>query len=156
MKIMKKNFLWMTIVMIAIMCASCSNNDDEFVNLAQKVAGVYKGDVSATFKYSSTPLTYTDESLTVTSNEDGTANLVFESGEWGTYEIKNMQISEANDVYSFSGSGAVSIGMEEDSKKSYDFTVTGTLNTSKVMNITFSIPTVMGGVTLTFISSEGK
>jgi len=56
MKIMKKNFLWMTIAMIAVMCVSCSNNDDEFVNLAQKVAGVYKGDVSATFKYSPAPL----------------------------------------------------------------------------------------------------
>jgi len=55
-KIMKKNFLWMTIAMIAVMCVSCSNNDDEFVNLAQKVAGVYKGDVSATFKYSPAPL----------------------------------------------------------------------------------------------------
>ena len=153
---MKKNFLLMAITMIAIMCASCSNNDDEFVNLAQKVAGDYKGDVSATFKYSPTPLTYADEKITVTSNEDGTANLVLESGEWGTYEIKNMQVAEASDVYSFSGSGKVSIGMAEDSKKSYDFTLAGTLNSSKVMNITFSVPAVMGGVTLTFISSAAK
>lgn len=150
---MKNSLLWMVIAMIAITFTSCSNDNEESVNLAEQVAGQYKGFAYASFTYSSTPLTYTDENVTITSNNDGTVNLTFESGAWGTYSINNATAKLENGSYTFTGNGSVSITSHAGSS-SYDFTSEVTLTSEKILIIDISLPSVMGGTTIKFTSGD--
>ena len=95
---------------------------------------------------------YTDgESVTLTANGDGTVKVVFESASWGTYAVESASATKEGDEYIFTGSGTVSMGMG-DATSDYDFTVSGKTNTAKDdYSITFNVPAVMGGLTVTLL-----
>ena len=95
---------------------------------------------------------YTDgESVTLTANGDGTVKVVFASASWGTYSVESATATREGDEYIFTGSGTVSLGMGG-ATSDYDFTVSGKTNTAKDdYSITFTVPAVMGGLTVTLL-----
>lgn len=89
--------------------------------------------------------------MTLTANGDGTVKVVFESASWGTYAVESASATKEGDEYIFTGSGTVSMGMG-DATSDYDFTVSGKTNTAKDdYSITFNVPAVMGGLTVTLL-----
>lgn len=114
------------------------------------LAGTYKGYTNACCDHFQN--TYTaDESLKITANGDGTLAVVFESASWGTFTVAKATIAKNDDEYIFTGSGSVVMGMGEPATN-YDFTMTGTTNAAKDnYSITFDIPAVMGGLTVTLL-----
>lgn len=121
--------------------------------VAQLLAGSYSGWSNGKSNYFSGYLG-TDETVKITANEDGTVNLAYTSGTWGSTTIENLTATEADGGYSISGSGKFSMGMNG-SAKEYDCNVTGTFSTDKATyTIEFSLPGVMGGLTITFQNGE--
>lgn len=114
------------------------------------LAGTYEGYTDADCGYFQN--SYTDgESVTLTANGDGTVKVVFESASWGTYAVESASATKEGDEYIFTGSGTVSMGMG-DATSDYDFTVSGKTNTAKDdYSITFNVPAVMGGLTVTLL-----
>lgn len=139
---------------LAIGFQSCSSDDDEETPASQSVAGSYSGYSSASFKYSSTPMCANGESVTITSNTDGTANVTFTSGTWGTTTISNASVALSGSNYSLTGSGSTSITGHGGSASTYDCTLAGTISSDKkTYNLAFTMG-FMGGTTVTFINGE--
>lgn len=114
------------------------------------LAGTYKGYVDADCAYFQDRYT-NDESLKMTANGDGTLAIFFQSDSWGTFNVANATISKSEEGYKFTGEGTVSMGMEGN-VKDYAFTMTGTSNAKKdSYSITFSIPAVMGGLSIALL-----
>lgn len=115
------------------------------------VAGTYQGYSDADCAYFQDRYT-NDESLKISANEDGTLTIVFESESWGTFNVNSAIVSKNADGYIVTGSGNVAMGMGG-SVSNYDFTMTGTINTAKDnYSISFNVPAVMGGLTVTLLS----
>lgn len=114
------------------------------------LAGTYKGYTDADCAYFQNR--YTDnESLKVTANEDGTAGITYESATWGLFQVEKATLTGSDGEYTLSGSGKVEMGMGG-STQQYDFTLTGTCNAAKdAYSFTFSLPAVMGGLTITLL-----
>lgn len=136
-------------LLAAIFCmVACS--EEENAPVLPDMTGDYAGYTVASCAYFQNR--YTDgESVKLTSNEDGTVAVGFESASWGNFYVTSATVLQENGEYTFSGSGSVTMGMGE-SISNYDFTVTGTTNAAKdSYSITFSVPSVMGGLTITLL-----
>lgn len=117
------------------------------------MAGTYKGYTDADCAYFKDRYT-DDESVKLTGNDDGTLSVAFESAAWGSFSVASATVAKDGEAYTIAGSGSVSMGMG-DSKSDHDFTVTGTLDAAKsTYAITFSIPSVMGGLTITLLPGK--
>ena len=114
------------------------------------LAGTYNGYTDADCSYFQDRYT-DDESVTVTANGDGTLKVIFESASWGTFTVDSATATKEGEEYLFTGSGSVAMGMSG-STADYDFTVSGRTNTAKDdYAITFTVPAVMGGLTVTLL-----
>lgn len=114
------------------------------------LAGTYKGYTDADCAYFQDRYT-NDESLKISANDNGTLAIVFESASWGTFNVASAAVSKNVNDYTITGSGSVAMGMGE-SVSNYDFTMTGTINSTKDnYSISFNVPTVMGGLTVTLL-----
>jgi hypothetical protein len=94
-----------------------------------------------------------DETVVITENTDGTATVSFTSATWGTFTITDTQASISGNVCSLSGSGQTQMGMGG-STSAYDCTFTAEIKSQTDARMEFSIPAVMGGMTLTFQTGE--
>ncbi len=129
---MKKIFFSMALLAISAGFTACSDDDDEeVVAEVASLAGTYTGysDVSCAYftEY------YTDDESVVIS-EDNT--ITYTSSTWGTCTIDIVV-----DGNSFTGEGSFTMKGNE-----YDATVEGTITSTSDFEITFSVPSVMGGV----------
>lgn len=133
---------------VALCTMACSEKDDP--ETAADLAGTYVGYTNASCAYFKDR--YTDnETVKVTANEDGTLKVVFESASWGTFNVDKAKFSKEGKTFKFTGSGKVSMGMGKTTKE-YDFTMTGTTDAEKkAYAIAYSIPAVMGGLTVTLL-----
>ena len=114
------------------------------------LAGSYKGYTDADCRYFQDRYT-NDESVILTANDDGTVKVVFESASWGTFTVTSATITQEGGVYAFSGEGSVAMGMGG-STSNYDFTLSGSTNAAKdTFSIAFTVPAVMGGLTITLL-----
>lgn len=117
------------------------------------MAGTYKGYSDADCAYFQNRYT-DDESLTMKANGDGTLSMEFESASWGRFSIASVSVLQEGEIYSFAGNGSVSMGMGE-SVSEYGFSMTGSSNGAKdSYSITFSIPSVMGGLSITLLPGK--
>lgn len=136
------------LVSITAICFACS--DDENLPTVADIVGNYSGYTLASCAYFSNTCT-ANETISVTENNDGTAKVIFESDSWGDFSISNAQMNKNGGVYTLSGSGQTQMGMGE-SVSNYDFTMTGTINSTKDnYSISFNVPAVMGGLTVTLL-----
>ena len=151
---MKTKFFFTAAIAAAVIasvssCEKTTTTDPDVVP-AQEVAGSYTGTSVVTFVYSSTPMVYSDQTFTLSYASDNTVDITYSSDTWGEFTVTGATVSGSN-PYTVSGSGTVSMGMSSDSTSEYDFTITGTVNTTTgVAEFTISVPSVMGGLTLEF------
>lgn len=115
-------------------------------------AGSYKGYTLASCNYFQNMIS-ADETVVITKNTDGSASVSFTSATWGTFTITDAQASISGDVCSLSGSGQTQMGMGG-STSAYDCTFTAEIKSQTDARMEFSIPAVMGGMTLTFQTGE--
>lgn len=115
-------------------------------------AGSYKGYTLASCNYFQNMIS-ADETVVLTKNTDGTASVSFTSATWGTFTITDAQASISGNVCSLSGSGQTQMGMGG-STSAYDCTFTAEIKSQTDARMEFSIPAVMGGITLTFQTGD--
>lgn len=115
-------------------------------------AGNYKGYTLASCNYFQNMIS-PDETVVLTKNTDGTASVSFTSATWGTFTITDAQASISGNVCSLSGSGQTQMGMGG-STSAYDCTFTAEIKSQTDARMEFSIPAVMGGMTLTFQTGD--
>lgn len=115
-------------------------------------AGNYKGYTLASCNYFQNMIS-PDETVVITKNTDGSASVSFTSATWGTFTITDAQASISGNVCSLSGSGQTQMGMGG-STSAYDCTFTAEIKSQTDARMEFSIPAVMGGMTLTFQTGE--
>lgn len=115
-------------------------------------AGSYKGYTLASCNYFQNMIS-PDETVVITKNTDGSATVSFTSATWGTFTITDAQASISGNVCSLSGSGQTQMGMGG-STSAYDCTFTAEIKSQTDARMEFSIPAVMGGLTLTFQTGD--
>ena len=130
---------------------SCSDNDDDDTNLAKEIAGIYNGYSIGECNMFSDYLLGDKSSATITANEDGTINLAYKSGS-GDFTLNNLKLS----AKSFSGLGEVAMSMGSGTGSSYDYTLEGSVNESKVLTLKadVDIPAPMGKMEIVFVQGE--
>ena len=115
-------------------------------------AGSYKGYTLASCNYFQNMIS-ADETVVITKNTDGSASVSFTSATWGTFTITDAQASISGNVCSLSGSGQTQMGMGG-STSTYKCTFTAEIKSQTDARMEFSIPAVMGGMTLTFQTGD--
>lgn len=115
-------------------------------------AGNYDGYTLASCNYFQNMIS-ADETVVITKNTDGSASVSFTSATWGEFTITDVQASVSGNVCSLSGSGQTQMGMGG-STSAYDCTFTAEIRSQDDARMEFSIPAVMGGMTLTFQTGE--
>lgn len=118
-------------------------------------AGDYDGYTLTSTAYFQSMLS-ADEEVEIAANEDGTATIEFESDMWGKVVIPAANVERNGNDLTISGNGKVTMpGMNGAAAKEYDCTVAGTINSAKDnAELTFTVPSVMGGTTIKFILGQ--
>jgi len=121
---------------------------------ADFVSKTYVGSVSASFKYSETPMTNDNDTVVVSSNNDHTVNVSYKGQTWGKGVFENIPVITTKDDYRLEGDGKISMGMNAVTVKDYNATLKATLNRSSNGEDTFvfTLASVMGGTVITFIA----
>lgn len=142
-------------VLFMVSCDKDDPTEPENVNFAKEIEGKYDGYTSGAFQYSPTPLITSDESVSITANENGAASIVCTSKTWGDFKFENVKVTPESNGYKIEGAGKTVMGMSADEEKEYDCTVAGTISKDKKdVSILFEVPAVMGGVKITFLPGE--
>lgn len=143
-----KSVLMMLSAAVFMMACDKDENGSKTVDFA----GSYNGYTLASCNYFQNMIS-ADETVVLTKNTDGTATVSFTSATWGTFTITDAQASISGNVCSLSGSGQTQMGMGG-STSAYDCTFTAEIKSQTDARMEFSIPAVMGGMTLTFQTGE--
>ena len=137
-------------VSAAILLMACDK--DENGSKTVDFAGSYNGYTLASCDYFQNRIS-PDETVVITKNTDGSASVSFTSATWGTFTITDAQASISGNVCSLSGSGQTQMGMGG-STSTYKCTFTAEIKSQTDARMEFSIPAVMGGMTLTFQTGD--
>ena len=140
----------LTMAVVVLCSAACS--DEKELPAVADIAGSYEGYTLAGCAYFQNTCV-TDETVTVTGNADGTANVTFTSGSWGEFSIPNAQMSESGGTYTLMGSGQTKMGMGGN-VSSYDCTYTAVIESREKAQVQFKVSGVMGGLTIDFTTGE--
>ena len=143
-----KSVLMMLSAAVFMMACDKDENGSKTVDFA----GSYNGYTLASCNYFQNMIS-ADETVVITENTDGTASVSFTSATWGTFTITDAQASVSGDVCSLSGNGQTQMGMSG-STSAYDCTFTAEIKSQTDARMEFSIPAVMGGMTLTFQTGD--
>lgn len=143
-----KSVLMMLSAAVFMMACDKDENGSKTVDFA----GSYNGYTLANCNYFQNMIS-ADETVVITENTDGTATVSFTSATWGEFTITDAQASVSGDVCSLSGSGQTQMGMGG-STSAYDCTFTAEIKSQTDARMEFSIPAVMGGMTLTFQTGD--
>lgn len=143
-----KSVLMMLSAAVFMMACDKDENGSKTVDFA----GSYNGYTLASCNYFQNMIS-PDETVVITKNTDGSASVSFTSATWGTFTITDAQASISGNVCSLSGSGQTQMGMGG-STSAYDCTFTAEIKSQTDARMEFSIPAVMGGMTLTFQTGE--
>lgn len=143
-----KSVLMMLSAAVFMMACDKDENGSKTVDFA----GSYNGYTLASCNYFQNMIS-PDETVVITKNTDGTATVSFTSATWGEFTITDAQASVSGDVCSLSGNGQTQMGMGG-STSAYDCTFTAEIKSQTDARMEFSIPAVMGGMTLTFQTGD--
>lgn len=143
-----KSVLMMLSAAVFMMACDKDENGSKTVDFA----GNYDGYTLASCNYFQNMIS-ADETVVITENTDGTATVSFTSATWGEFTITDAQASVSGDVCSLSGNGQTQMGMGG-STSVYDCTFTAEIKSQTDARMEFSIPAVMGGMTLTFQTGD--
>lgn len=143
-----KSVLMMLSAAVFMMACDKDENGSKTVDFA----GRYNGYTLASCNYFQNMIS-ADETVVLTKNTDGTASVSFTSATWGEFTVTDAQASVSGDLCTLSGSGQTQMGMGG-STSAYDCTFTAEIKSQTDARMEFSIPAVMGGMTLTFQTGE--
>lgn len=143
-----KSVLMMLSVAVFMMACDKDENGSKTVDFA----GRYNGYTLASCNYFQNMIS-ADETVVLTKNTDGTASVSFTSATWGEFTITDAQATVNGDLCTLSGSGQTQMGMGG-STSAYDCTFTAEIKSQTDARMEFSIPAVMGGMTLTFQTGD--
>lgn len=143
-----KSVLMMLSAAVFMMACDKDENGSKTIDFA----GNYDGYTLASCNYFQNMIS-PDETVVITKNTDGSASVSFTSATWGTFTITDAQASISGNVCSLSGSGQTQMGMGG-STSAYDCTFTAEIKSQTDARMEFSIPAVMGGMTLTFQTGD--
>ncbi|WP_295879609.1 calycin-like domain-containing protein [uncultured Alistipes sp.] len=143
-----KSVLMMLSAAVFMMACDKDENGSKTVDFA----GRYNGYTLASCNYFQNMIS-ADETVVITENTDGTASVSFTSATWGEFTITDAQASVSGDLCTLSGSGQTQMGMNGNTS-TYDCTFTAEIRSQDDVRMEFSIPAVMGGMTLTFQTGD--
>lgn len=143
-----KSVLMMLSAAVFMMACDKDENGSKTIDFA----GSYNGYTLANCNYFQNMIS-ADETVVITENTDGTATVSFTSATWGEFTITDAQASVSGDICSLSGSGQTQMGMNGNTS-TYDCTFTAEIKSQTDARMEFSIPAVMGGMTLTFQTGD--
>lgn len=144
----------------ALCLSACSSDDDnnnepvapEATNYASVVKGTYEGYTVASTQYFS-DMVAASQTVKVTDLGNSEARIDFVSDTWGTILIEKAQVSKNGNTYLIEGDGTATMGMSGRPAQEYACGFSGTV-TDGVAAYTFSLPAVMGGLTIDFKSGN--
>ena len=139
-------------MMLSVAALMMGCDKDENGSKTVDFAGSYNGYTLANCNYFQNRIS-PDETVVITKNTDGSASVSFTSAMWGTFTITDAQASISGNVCSLSGSGQTQMGMGG-STSTYKCTFTAEIKSQTDARMEFSIPAVMGGMTLTFQTGD--
>lgn len=117
--------------------------------------GTYQGYTKAVFSYMPNGQYATDQTVTVTANEDETFKITYTSSSFGTFTISNATIKVKEGTYIIEGKGTTLMGMMGKEPTEYQCTLAGSIDAAKdAPSFVFTIPAVMGGMTITFAEGD--
>lgn len=155
MKLLQKLSSLLLASLMLFAATSCSNNDDPSSEELTTLSGDYKGWSSSSFIYTQTPIVTPDQTVNISVTADGKATITYNSDTWGKTTITDASVVLQNGTYTISGQGTSSMAMGNQDPKDYECTLTGTISQDKkTVNLTFTLPAVMGGTTITFTLGE--
>lgn len=143
-----KSVLMMLSAAVFMMACDKDENGSKTVDFA----GRYNGYTLASCNYFQNMIS-ADETVVLTKNTDGTASVSFTSATWGEFTVTDAQASVSGGLCTLSGSGQTQMGMGG-STSAYDCTFTAEIKSQTDARMEFSIPAVMGGMTLTFQTGD--
>lgn len=143
-----KSVLMMLSAAVFMMACDKDENGSKTVDFA----GSYNGYTLASCNYFQNMIS-ADETVVITKNTDGSASVSFTSATWGEFTITDAQATVNGDLCTLSGSGQTQMGMGG-STSAYDCTFTAEIKSQTDARMEFSIPAVMGGMTLTFQTGD--
>lgn len=146
---MKLNVFLMASV---VMLCSVACSDDEKTPAVADIAGIYDGYTLAGCSYFQNSFT-ANETVIVSENTDGTADIKFSSDSWGDISVSNAQMTRNGSIYTLVGSGQAKMGMGGNIF-SYDCTCTAVISSKENSKIQFKVAGVMGGLVIDFITGE--
>lgn len=115
------------------------------------IPGTYSGYTEAKSTYFQGMMA-DNQKIIITANTEGTFDVSYTSDTWGSFMIGNVSATYSDGKFTLSGNGKTQMGMNGN-LKDYDCTFTGTVDPEKENpEFTFTVPTVMGGLSITFIS----
>lgn len=143
-----KSVLMMLSAAVFMMACDKDENGSKTIDFA----GSYNGYTLANCNYFQNMIS-ADETVVITENTDGTATVSFTSATWGEFTITDAQATVNGDLCTLSGSGQTQMGMNGNTS-TYDCTFTAEIRSQDDARMEFSIPAVMGGMTLTFQTGD--
>lgn len=128
--------------------AIACNDKEEAAAPVASIAGTYSGYSEASSAYFSGM--YADgETATIAETADGGLSCAFVSESWGEFSFSDLAVVRDGEAYLFTASGTALMGMGE-TKTEYAATLAGRTDAGKEhFEIAFSMPAVMGGLTVT-------
>lgn len=139
-------------MMLSVSALMMGCDKDENGSKTVDFAGSYNGYTLANCNYFQNMIS-ADETVVITKNTDGTASISFTSATWGEFTITDAQASVSGDVCSLSGNGQTQMGMGG-STSAYDCTFSAEIKSQTDARMEFTVPAVMGGMTLTFQTGD--
>lgn len=140
------------LMMLSVASIMMACDKDENGSKTVDFAGRYNGYTLASCNYFQNMIS-ADETVVLTKNTDGTASVSFTSATWGEFTITDAQATVNGDLCTLSGSGQTQMGMNGNTS-TYDCTFTAEIRSQDDARMEFSIPAVMGGMTLTFQTGD--
>jgi len=146
-------FLLLMLAIVSLFATSCSSDDEPEINYAKDVASVYSGYTNASSTYFSDMISE-NQSVKVEIVSNTTVNVTFDSDTWGHTVISNAEVSLSSEGFIISGKGEAEISGHGGTKK-YECNLNAVIGKNKEnAKLEFSIPSVMGGLTVKFIQGE--
>lgn len=118
------------------------------------VPGTYKGYTKASCAYFP-EMNAADQTMTIVAEADGTYKATYTSDTWGEFTISGITATaESGNRFALAGEGVTRMGMNGNIQE-YACRFAGTVDAAKENpEFTFTVPAVMGGLTISFINGE--
>lgn len=149
-----KKILLFTLYITAFAATSCSNDEPEAPT--PDASGTYTGNTVATSAYFD-DMKAEGQTLTLLRDADGSYSMAYTSDTWGSFVVEAAKATVSGTTVNLSGTGTTTMGMNGN-VKDYDCSLTGHADTADGGNaeFTFTVPAVMGGLTIAFSTDNAE